>query len=160
MSSTPTSYASLVERAMAHVGSLQAAHEQMWHMSDAVNADVDLAVGQITWNLADRLVTAPVELLGTWDPADQTFLWGWDHPSVRPGTAGASTATRDFAIEHGIAELQPSKVSCSFDDTWSLAAPAVMIGDLQGIYRMETSPGGAWAFLGFGQISISARSGT
>jgi len=154
----PTDYGPLVEMAMNHVSALQDVHVQMWHMDRSGTAAVDLVEGRIAWELPDRLVTAPVELLGTWNPVDQTFLWGWDHPSAPPGTAVAAAATRDFANEHGIDELRQATVVCSFDDTWSLAAPAVLIGDLQGIYRLESSPGGAWAYLGFGNVSISARS--
>lgn len=155
--SIPTDHAGLVERSMVHVSTLQAFHSETWHMDEADDASVDLVAGRITWTLPERMVTAPVELLGTWSPADQTFLWGWEHPSAPPGTAVAAAATRDFAIEHGIGQLSTAKVVCPFDDTWPLVAPAVLIGDLQGIYRMETAPGGAWAFLGFGTVSMSAR---
>ena len=28
-------------------------------------------------------VTAPVQIIGAWNPRNETFTWAWDHPSVR-----------------------------------------------------------------------------
>ncbi|MHA3915934.1 DUF6882 domain-containing protein [Halovulum sp. GXIMD14793] len=153
----PTDYAGLTEMAFNHVSALQTAHQGGWKMGEAERVDIDLEAGVIVWIFADKLVTAPAELLGTWNPDDQTFLWGWDHPSAPEGSAVSSLAVKEYADKHGIVELQTSKPSCDFDGCWKLAATAALIGDLQGVYRMEAAPNGPWAYLGFGTVKLQKR---
>lgn len=116
--------------------------------------DLDLATGEINWLFPDRTVRAPAQLLGTWSNQDETFLWGWDHPSAPNGTAIAAKALKGFADENNIQELQNRKQACDFEGGWSLAAMAVLVGDLQGIYRFQASET-AWVYVGFGEIVIS-----
>lgn len=153
----PTTYDALLEAGFAHVQALQNVHEGTWKMSEAERYDVDLSAGQIYWTYPDKIVSAPAELLGTWSPQDGTFLWGWDHPSAPPGSAVSTAALKSHAVAHGITELQSSKTACDFDECWKLAAAAGLVGDLQGISRFEASPGGPWAYIGFGNITISPK---
>ncbi|MFV0260589.1 MAG: DUF6882 domain-containing protein [Acidimicrobiales bacterium] len=151
----PTDYDALAEMAMNHVGALQTGHEQSWGMSRATDFEGDLNEGWIRWTLPDMTAEAPMQLLGTWNPADESFLWGWDHPSAPPGSTVAAGAVKTFADKHGISELQTAKTTVAFDDGWPLAAIAVLLGDLQGIYRFEASPGGPWAYVGFDRVRLS-----
>ena len=153
----PTTYDALLEAGFAHVQALQSVHEGTWKMSEADRYDVDLSAGQIYWAYADKIVSAPAELLGTWNPSDGTLLWGWDHPSAPPGSAVATAALKSHADAHGIAQLQSSKTRCDFEECWKLAAAAGLVGDLQGISRFEASPGGPWAYIGFGNVTISPK---
>ncbi|MFV0523194.1 MAG: DUF6882 domain-containing protein [Acidimicrobiales bacterium] len=153
----PTDYTALADMAMNHVGALQTGHEQAWGMSRATDFEGDLNEGWIRWTLPDLVAEATMQLLGTWNPADETFLWGWDHPSAPPGSAVAAGAVKTFADKHGISELQTAKTTVAFDDGWPLAAIAVLLGDLQGIYRFEASPGGPWAYVGFDRVRLSRR---
>lgn len=151
----PSDPAALREMAMAHTQTLMSAHEGLWHISEAQTWDVDLKAPEIRWIFADgRIVRAPVQLIGTWNSVDNTFLWGWDHPSATPETGIAAAAVKAFADKHAIASLQSAKAACTFEEGWDLAAHAVLIGDLQGIYRGQASDT-AWAYLGFGQITLS-----
>lgn len=153
----PKTYDELLEAGYNYVSSLQSAHEATWKMSEAANYEVDLMSGEIWWFFPEKTVSAPAELLGTWNPKDGTFLWGWDHPSAPEGSAVASAALKAHADTHGISDLQDSKVECDFEECWSLVSAAGLVGQLQGIYRFETSPGGAWAYIGFGGIAINAN---
>ena len=150
----PTTYAELLTFSINYVAAQQQAHTSLWGLGTEQNWDVDLDAGTLTWHATEKgmTVTAPTQLLGTWNPDDQTFLWGWDHPSAPPGTAIAAEAVRQYATAHGIAELQPRSISCSFDECYRVAATASPIGDLQGVYRADA--GGPWVYLGFGPVSI------
>ena len=150
----PTTFSPLLEMAFNHTQALMAGHQGSWNLGQGERWDVDLAAGQIIWSFPDKVVRAPAQLIATWNSADETFLWGWDHPSAPPGTAVAAAAVKTHADAHGIAQLQEAKVECSMDDGWQLAAVAVLLGDLQGVYRGQASDT-AWAYIGFGNVTIS-----
>ncbi len=153
----PTSYVPLREFAWNHVAAQQSAHEGLWSMSTAERFDCDLAGSAITWfNTAKGMtVSAPCQLLGTWNPTDSSLLWAWDHPSAPPGTAVAAQAVKAFADANQIAELQSATIGCSRDEAYEITAIASPLGDLQGIYRFESAPGAAWVYIGFGNVTMS-----
>ena len=151
----PTKFEPLQDMAFHHTQALMAAHQGSWRLGEGDQWAVDLAAGEIRWTFPDgKLVRAPGQLIATWNSADDTFLWGWDHPSAPPGSAVAAAAAKAHADAHAIEELQISKVSCSMEDGWQLAAIAVLLGDLQGVYRGQASET-AWAYIGFGNVTIS-----
>ncbi|QPH53171.1 DUF6882 domain-containing protein [Pontivivens ytuae] len=148
----PTDYETLLTMAGNHVAAQQSAHSGAWRMDEARRFDVDPAAGRISWFFDDGTeASAPVQLVGTWNPQDETFLWGWDHPSAPPGTA---QAVKNYADANGIAGLQTSQIACDFDACWRIAGTASLIGDLQGLYRFEESPGGAWVYVGFADVTL------
>lgn len=150
----PTTFHEFKEMAHHHAEALTAAHQSSWGLGSGERWDVDLAKGEITWIFPDKVVRAPAQLIATWNSADTTFLWGWDHPSAPPGTAIAAAAVKAHADTSGIVELLDPKPSCSMEEGWALAAMAVLAGDLQGVYRGQASDT-AWAYIGFGNVTIS-----
>lgn len=151
----PSDFNELQEMAFHHTQALMEAHASTWGLGTAENWDVDLAAGQIAWSFSDgKIARAPAQLIATWSSSDESFLWGWDHPSSPEGTAIAASALRRHAEANEIAQLLEGKVQCSMDDGWQLAAMAVLAGDLQGVYRGQASET-AWAYIGFGDVSLS-----
>ena len=150
----PTNVDDLLEKAIAHNQALQEAHMQSWGMGEADRYDIDLESGLISWVFEDdKIVIAPATLIGTFNPKDNSFLWGWDHPMCPPADNSAANAVKTFAEEHNIEILQDRKISCALDETWNHAAIAVLLGDLQGCYRAK-SGNGSFVILGFGEIMI------
>ncbi len=64
---------------------------------------------------------APVQIRGTYDTADGTWLWGWDHPSVQPPLDEHARKLKAYGQEHGIAPLTTRKLSCTEADAWDFA---------------------------------------
>ncbi|MBM7068944.1 DUF6882 domain-containing protein [Actibacterium sp. 188UL27-1] len=152
----PETYEQLIEMAFHHAQALQAGHNAGWGMDKATSYDVDLSAGTITFFLPDgKKAQAAAQLLGTWNPNDETFLWGWDHPSAPLGTATASAALRGHASQHGIDQLSTPKITCDFEACFSIAATAILVADLQGIYRLDA--GGPWAYIGFDTVTLSRQ---
>ncbi len=87
----PSDPAALRQMAMNHTQALMGGHEGLWHISEAQSWDVDLTNAEIRWIFSgDRIVRAPVQFIGTWNSADNTFLWGWNPPSATPASSGAA----------------------------------------------------------------------
>jgi hypothetical protein len=114
---------------------------------------VDLDAGTITFASATRSVTAPVQVIGTYNRLDGTFLWGWDHPSVpEPRRADARLARR-FGQLQNLPAFTTRLIECTEEEAWSFTAVALYLSGAQGAYRgpAETT----MVFMTFGNMTIA-----
>jgi hypothetical protein len=118
---------------------------------------VDQAAGTVTFDHPENgtRATAPLQIIGTYDPEDGTWLWAWDHPSIMEPLRVHAETVRRYGEEHGIAELTQAKVRCAEDDCWRFAALACHLNEAQGAYRGPT--GGPLVFLTYGTVTLSKR---
>lgn len=81
------------DKAMAELQLRTGAHVGAWHM-DECDWTVDQGTGQITFTDKKRGIaaTAPVQIIGTYNTEDSTWLWAW---SPAPGT---STGQPDCSV--------------------------------------------------------------
>ncbi len=148
----PNDHALTMARAMPHLQALTAMHAATWKIQDAA-WDVDLEVGTLTFRFDDgRIVTAPVQVIGTYNTDDGTFLWGWDHPSVADAQAADANLVKAFGEKHGVAELTTRKVTITEERAWELTALACLLADAQGAYRGPS--GRTLVFMTFGAITM------
>ena len=114
--------------------------------------NVDLEAGTITFTSATKIVSAPVQVIGTYNTLDRTFLWGWDHPSVpEPGRAAARLA-RQFGQRQNLPLFTTRMVECTEDQAWSFTAVALYLSGAQGAYRGPV--GTTMVFMTFGEMRI------
>lgn len=114
---------------------------------------VDLDAGAITFTSATKIVSAPVQVIGTYNTRDRTFLWGWDHPSVpEPRRADARIARR-FGQLHNLPLFTTRMVECTEEQAWSFTAVALYLSGAQGAYRGPT--GTTMVFMTFGEMTIT-----
>lgn len=107
-----------------------------WGLGTEARWDVDLAAGILSFDFAEgRQVRVPVQVVGTYDQNDGSFLWGWDHPSVPPPLRRAAEAVREYGAAHDIDSFVQRKVACSEDQAWEFAAAAAHLDDAAGAYR-------------------------
>lgn len=141
------------ERARAELEMKTSAHVATWG-ADAARWDVDLEAGTIIFtNQKGWTITAPVEVVGTLNTADGTFLWGWDHPSVPEAVRGAARRVRDFGVAQGLEALTTRMIEASEEDGWELTGLAMHLGGAQGAYRAPT--GSTLMFMTYGEPTIS-----
>jgi hypothetical protein len=133
---------------------LTAAHSASWRLDRVDRWHMDMDSATIVFSFADgRRATASVQVVGTYNPADGTFLWGWDHPSVPEPLRGHARLVRDFGEEHGIEDLKERKVEVSPERAWEFTALAVRLGGANGGYRADA--GGPLVFVTFGSLVLS-----
>lgn len=141
------------ERARNELAAKTDVHAGTWNL-DKSRWAVDLEVGTLTFtNPKGWTITAPVQVVGTLNTADGTFLWGWDHPSVPEARAADARLVRDFGAAQGLEQLTTRKIAASEDEAWELTALAVHLAGAQGAYRGPT--GQALVFMTFGTVSIA-----
>jgi hypothetical protein len=133
-----------------------ATHDRIWHLSQA-NWAVDQDAGKIVFTMPDgTTATAPVQIVGTYNKDDGSWLWAWDHPSVQLPLREHASAVRAFGQTHGIADLTMRKLDCTTDRAWEFTALACHFNEAQGAYCGPA--GSALVFMTFGAISLEKKS--
>jgi hypothetical protein len=146
-------FPTLLAQSMAELRIKTEAHDGTWHLGEAAWS-VDQEVGQIVFSAPGGITaTCPVQIIGTYNTADGTWLWGWDHPSVDPALQEDARRVREYGERHGIAKLTTQKLRCSESDAWEFTALACKLGNGQGGYRGPAGP--TLVFMTFGNVSLS-----
>ncbi|ADB14898.1 hypothetical protein Psta_0202 [Pirellula staleyi DSM 6068] len=129
------------------------AHDGIWQLSQA-DWDADLDAGTITFRAPNGMVaTGPLQIIGTFNTLDSTWLWGWDHPSVPEHCAVHAKQVFDFGQEKGIHELTTRKLIVDETNCWEFTAIACKLCEAQGAYRAPSDT--TLIFLTFGDIQLS-----
>lgn len=114
---------------------------------------VDQEAGLIQFERKDgALITAPVQIIGAWNPKTHLFRWGWDHPMVQQRLRNDAERTRWFGDKHELAELTESKITLNEQGAWQMTALAMKVNAAHGVYRAPTE--GPVVFMTLGQPKI------
>ncbi len=95
---------------------------------------------------------APVQVIGTFNTEDETFLWGWDHPSIDEPFAEHARKVKAYGEEHQLEPLTSRKVTCSEADCWEFTALACKLNEAQGAYRGPSDE--TLVFMTFGKVEL------
>lgn len=137
----------------------QLAHAHMsWGLGSADRWGVDQRTGLITWTFADRIATAPAQILGSFSPTSGSWLWAWANESILPEMSRDARSVREWAQAHGHAALTQPKIDADEEAAVTLAALAVRITEATGFYR---GPGAnSVAIITFGPVTLTAEDGS
>jgi hypothetical protein len=128
-------------------------HNRLWHLDEA-NWSVDQAAGEIVFSAPNGIVaTCSVQIVGTFDTNDSTWLWAWDHPWVREALCTHASRLREYGEKNGIAELTTRKIFTTENRCWEFTALACTLNNAQGGYRGPT--GNALAFMTFDELKLT-----
>ena len=129
------------------------AHMSTWGIGNEGTWNVDQDTGQISWIFSDgKLAHAPVQIIGTYNPKDKTFLWGWDHPSVQKPLQQHARLVKEFGAKHNITKFTTQKVKVSEEEAWEFVAVANRLANANGGYRGDA--GGPLVFMTYGEITL------
>ena len=150
MSQTPQQY---IEAAREGLRAQTSAHGSTWHLGEEQDWSVDFDVGLIVFKFADGVrATAPIQVVGTYNQVDGTFLWGWDHPSVPEPLRKHARLAKQWGEANKVKSFVTRKVSCSEDDAWGFAAVANRLANANGVYRGPS--GTTLVFMTFGKVKL------
>lgn len=114
---------------------------------------VDQVSGLIQFDRRDgKAISAPVQIIGSWNPRTSLFTWGWDHPSVRTRLRASAERTRWFGDKHRLDELTSPTVHISEEEAWRLTAVAMKVNASVGAYRAPTA--GPVIFMTLGEMKL------
>ncbi len=98
------------------------------------------------------LAEADVQIVGTYNTRDGTFMWGWDHPSVVAPLRNHASLAKEFGEEHRLSKYTERIVRCSEDDAWEFTALAARLGQANGAYRGRV--GDTLVYMTFGEVKL------
>ncbi len=144
----------LLEQAIAELELKTDGHHGVWNLRDHLQWNVDLSAGIIVFTMPDNItVTCPVQVVGTFNTLDSTWLWGWNHPSVPTALGAHAQCVHDYGVQENIAEYTTLQIETTEDKCWEYTALACKLGEAQGGYRGPSGP--TLVFMTFGKPSIS-----
>lgn len=139
---------------MAGLQSQTAAHSATWDLGQEENWSVDQEAGTITFSFADGTVAeASVQIIGTYNTQDGTFLWGWDHPSILEPLRAHAELAKQWGETNHAEQFISRKVRCAENDAWAFTAVAARLGNANGAYRGPA--GTTLVYMTFGEIRLS-----
>ncbi len=148
--------AKFIERSIEGLRMQTDAHDKTWGLGTAKTWNVDQDKGIIFWLFEDgRTAVAPVQIIGTYNPKDGSFLWGWEHPSVVEPLQKHAHLVKEYGEKHGVELFTTKKVHVSEEQAWEFSAVASQLAGANGAYRADA--GGPLVYMTFGEIKLSKQ---
>ncbi len=143
-----------MEKAMNELKLKTNSHVNMWHMDEA-DWSINQDSGQIKFTDHSRkmIIVADVQIIGSYNSSDSTWLWGWSNPSIRDELKAESIEFMKYCKGNGYTDLSSPKLQCDQNYAWKIAALVCMVSNKQGVYRGPSGPTGV--FVSFGEVKIS-----
>jgi hypothetical protein len=149
----PAAYKVLLEQSLEELRLKTAAHVGIWQLDNA-DWNVDQDAGLVVFSHQGGIrATCSVQIIGTYNLDDESWLWGWDHPSVVPALQEHAKQVRAYGQVNGIEILTTHKLNCSEGEAWEFAALACKLCHAQGAYRGPAAQ--AAVFMTFGKPTLS-----
>ena len=128
-------------------------HNEKWGIGKSIRWDADLEEGIIKWTFPEKIVSAPVQVLFTYVPAEQSLMWSWNNTSVKEKLAKDSLKLKAWGEERNLSQFTTPEFKCSEAEAWGYAAIAAKVAEANGIYRGPS--GRAFIFFAYGELSES-----
>ena len=146
-------YETLVDQGCEALGILTAHYDRLWQIGSA-DWSLDQDDGCLAFNSPGGLAaTAPAQIIGTFNTADDTWLWAWDNHSLVPALVHDAAKARAYGERHGIEPLTLRKFACTQAEAWRLTAFALRLCGAQGGYRGPA--GSSFVFMTFGSVTLT-----
>ena len=143
----------LLAQSMEELAIKTASHDRLWQIS-AADWSVAQESGQIVFHSPKSMIaTAPVQIIGTYNSQNNTWLWGWDHPSVVLPLRKHAEQLRDYGKKNKLPRLTERLIKCTQDECWEFAALACRLCEAQGAYCGPD--GDTLVFMTFGDVALS-----
>ena len=136
------------QQALQSLQTQTANNSKAWGLGTETQWNLEMDTGTLRFTFADgRVLVAPVQVVGTYNSTNGTFLWGWDHPSVPEPLRRAAQRVHDYGEAHGIEAFTTRSTTCRESDAWGYAAVAAKLDEAGGAYRGDA--GGTWVYMVF-----------
>lgn len=150
--STDLPWDAFIARARTELASRTALCDGLFGLGEA-GWSLDLGSGTIRFEAAGKpRAAAPVQIIGTLDPVMDSWLWGWDHPSVPAPLRRAAERLRALGAQRGIAKCTDRQVPATEEEAWTWTALAALLDGAEGAYAAPTDR--ARIFLVFGRVTL------
>jgi hypothetical protein len=130
------------------------AHRQTSKLGEEDNWDVDLNEGTLTFTFADgKIIKTAIQVIGTYNTNDNSFMWGWDHPSVPENLAQHALLAKKWGTNVNEPDYATLQISCSEDEVWKMSAVVNRLAEANGVYRGDSN--GTFVFMTMDTLKVS-----
>ncbi|MBK9446258.1 MAG: hypothetical protein IPO00_09270 [Betaproteobacteria bacterium] len=142
--------------AFARLQTDTAQHGKNWGLGEETQWNLEMNAGQLILCFSDeRTLVFPVQVIGTYNTKNGTFLWGWDHPSVPEPLRRAARRVREYGEREGFERFTTRTLACTENDAWEFTAAAAELDGVAGAYRGDA--GGTWVYMTFDTSAVSGN---
>ncbi|AVH64074.1 MULTISPECIES: DUF6882 domain-containing protein [Nostoc cyanobionts] len=146
-------FQTLIEQSMEELRLKTEAHNSAWRLGES-SWDIDQDAGTVVFTRPDGIIArCSVQIIGTYNTIDSSWLWGWNHPSVVPALQLHAHKIRTYGEKHGIEYLTTQKIVCTENQAWEFTALACKLCEAEGAYRGST--GSTLVFITFNHVTLS-----
>ncbi len=146
-------YQTLLARSLEELKQRTAAHDSLFQLGTAAwSADLDRGLLVFT---SPRGIgaTCTLQIIGTLNIQDGTWLWAWDNPSIDPKLQEHARAVKKYGEEHHLERLTARKFPCTETAAWEFTAIACKLNGAEGAYRGPA--GNTLVFMTYGNVQLS-----
>lgn len=127
-------------------------HVDAWGLGSTERWDVDFDQGLLLFSSPGLSVTSRVQVIGTHNPEDGSWIWGWEHPAVEPLLARDAVLVKAFGERYELSRYTTAEIRCTEDEAWQFTALACHLAEASGAYRGPTDT--VDVFMTFHDITI------
>lgn len=121
-----------VTEARKSLEKLTGIHTATWGLGKAERYDVDLEKGEIVFSFPDKTVASPVQVIGTL--YNNSFMWGWDHPSVPANLQKHALKAKAWGMKNGAVQYTTQVTPSTTEEAWDFAAVTCAVANASGVY--------------------------
>jgi hypothetical protein len=102
--------------------------------------EASLSEDRFVWHGSRGQVVASVQVLGSRNAGDDSWLWGWANESVPAERRVAADQVRQFGVAQNCGPLTTGKVYCGPDQAWAFCNVAIGLGLGPFVYKGTNGP--------------------
>lgn len=145
-------FEALIHQSMEELRLKTAGHDAGWRISQAA-WNVDQDAGTITFTPNGMSVTCSIQIIGTRNSLDNSWMWSWGNPSIPEELQRHAKKVRDYGAETKNLWLTTPMMRCPSDKAWGMTAVACKLNNAEGAFRGVD--GDTEIFMTFDAVKIS-----
>lgn len=128
-------------------------HQDIWLFGKEEQWNLDPGQAELAFTFPGRLVTAPAQIIGTFDLQTAHWSWSWADPSAPETLTTHALQLKEFGEQNGINLLTTPTWPAEESDCWYMAALACHLCGHHGAYRGPSE--NLNSFITFGHVEIT-----
>jgi len=146
-------FESLLRNSMEELMAKTQAHQTNWSFGSEEEWLLDQDQCQLTFKFPGRSTNVPIQIIGTYNTENGTWLWAWANPLIADDLKADALALKEYGEQWGIARLTSPEWPAQESDCWYMAALACQLFGRQGAYRGPASD--SQTLMVFGEVAHS-----
>src|SRR5947207_11337904 len=128
-------FESLLRTCMEELMAKTQTHQAEWGFGAEEEWLLDQDQALLTFRFPGRCTTAGVQVIGTYNTQNGTWLWAWANPLIADHLKTDALRLKEYGEQWGIPRLTSPEWAAQESDCWYMAALACQLFGAQGAYR-------------------------